>query len=298
MPSSWDPTDGALSPSTVIPSDWRLWSESRPLFVRPMTGGLTNRTYLISSGEALLVLRHNSPLSQSLDLDRATEAQVLDRATHAGLCAPLVYCDPQHEYLVTRFIQGQPWHKQRPGAIERLARLLNRIHALPPVNSQLGIEQKAENYWPSISTQADFYSLLARLRSALSSSIRTVEDYREGSCLCHNDLTKENLIESTDEKLIAIDWEYASMGDHYYDLAALVEEHQLSPVQQQQLLSSYLQRPLNRDDWRRLLHWRLIYKYLCVLWHAVQWSTKKDRTDPGAINTQCQTLLQLIPLSH
>ncbi|WP_444909850.1 phosphotransferase [Microbulbifer sp. TRSA005] len=281
------------SPSDIIPCDWHQWSQSRPRFIQTLAGGQTNRTYLVSSGEELLVIRHNSPLSQALDLDRATEAQVLNQATRAGLCAPLVYCDPQYHYLVTRFIQGQPWHKEGPSALKRLAKRLNSIHSLPPVKNHLDIDQKIDRYWSSINTQADFYPLLKQLHRELSSSISALKAVSDTPGLCHNDLTKENLIESTSGELIAIDWEYASMGDQFYDLAALVEEHQFSPSEQQQLLVNYLHRPPNGDDRQRLYHWRLIYKYLCVLWHALQWSAKKIPGDSSTIESQCQAILEL-----
>ncbi|WP_444922411.1 phosphotransferase [Microbulbifer sp. CnH-101-G] len=277
----------------IIPCDWHLWSQSRPTFIRALAGGQTNRTYLVSSGEELLVVRHNSPLSQALDLNRAAEAQVLSRASHAGLCAPLIYCDPHCQYLVTEFIQGQPWHKETAGALEQLAKLLRNIHSLPAIGSQLDIELKIDHYWSSIDTQADFYPLLQQLHSELSTSFNATKAIHDNPCLCHNDLTKENLIKSSSGQLIAIDWEYASMGDRFYDLAALVEEHYLSAAQQQQLLAIYLQRTPDSNDWQRLHHWRLIYKYLCVLWYALQWSAKKELCDSSAIITQCQALLTL-----
>ncbi|WP_308364844.1 MULTISPECIES: phosphotransferase [unclassified Microbulbifer] len=90
-------------------------------------------------------------------------------------------------------------------------------------------------------------------------------------CLCHNDLLMANLIAVDNGNLYAIDWEYAAMGDPFYELAVIVEEYRLEKRQQQWLLAEYLHRPATQVDWQRLDHWRVIYGYLSVLWYAVQW---------------------------
>lgn len=260
------------SSSDIIPADWGRWSASRPSVVRPLEGGLTNKSFLIAAGDDLLVLRKNSAISDALDLNRAAEAEALGLADNAGLCAPVIHCDPDHRYLVTRYIDGALWDSKDTDALQQLAALLRSIHALPSIDARLDLEQKIANYWRSIDSNAEFYTALRALAAKVKRHITQISASGGALCLCHNDLLKTNLIVSDNGRLHAIDWEYAAMGDPFYELAVIVEEYKLDTTQQQFLLSEYLLRAVTRHDWQRLDHWQIIYGYLSVLWYAVQWS--------------------------
>jgi thiamine kinase len=256
----------------IIPLDWGLWSKSKPVLIRPLLGGLTNKSWLISADNEMVVLRQNSPISAALNLDRVTEAQVLTLADRAGLCAPVMHYDADYQYMVGHFVSGQHWRADAAG-LTSLAYLLRNIHRLPAVDGYLDINEKAASYWRAISSAAEFAADLQNLAEGVVSHIEYANALSAGSCLCHNDLLLENLIAADDGGLYAIDWEYAAMGDAFYELAVIVEGHGLNEQQQRILLAEYLQRPLEPDDWRRLHHWRVIYAYLTVLWYAVQWSS-------------------------
>lgn len=262
-----------MTASAIIPPDWPRWSAASPTVVKPLTGGLTNRSFLIEADSELLVLRRNSAISEALDLNREAEAAALRHADQAGLCAPVIYCDPNHQYLVTRYIQGQSRRVTEAESLKQLAQLLRRIHALPAIDAHLDVEDKIANYWRSIDEHADFYQELRALDQKLRRHIAIAQALNDGICLCHNDLLMANLITAGDGKLYAIDWEYAAMGDPFYELAVIVEEYGLEKLQQQLLLSEYLDRPTTQTDWQRLDHWRVIYGYLSLLWYAVQYST-------------------------
>ena len=257
--------------SDIIPPDWQHWSASKPSVVRPLAGGLTNQSFLLNAGNEQLVLRRNSAISAALDLDRAAESAALRCASAAGLCAPLVYSDPNHQYVVTRYLTGEPLRQNTPGALQQLAQLLRSIHQLPAIDARLDIDAKVASYWHSIDERADFYTPLRSLDQKVQRHIAAARSMGDGESLCHNDLSVENLIFTDAGNLYAIDWEYAAMGDRFYDLAVIAEEHGLEKQQQQLLLAEYLGRSTVDKDWQRLLHWQVIYGYLAVLWYAVQW---------------------------
>lgn len=268
----------------IIPADWQHWSATEPTVIRPLTGGLTNRSFLIDADDKLLVLRNNSPISEALDLNRAAEADALHLADKAGLCAPVIHCDSDHQYLVTRYIEGEPWSEDGENALKQLAQLLRNIHALPPIDTHLDIETKIASYWRSIDASAEFYKELQEIDEKAQRHIAVADSLSDGICLCHNDLLPANLITANNRKLYAIDWEYAAMGDPFYELAVIVEERGLVKQQQKLLLSEYLGRPATQTDWQRLDHWRIIYGYLSLLWYAIQWNTGTGN-DPGIRDT-------------
>ncbi|CAA0090612.1 Thiamine kinase [Zhongshania aliphaticivorans] len=281
--------------SAIIPADWHLWSREKPSLIRPLLGGLTNKSYLISADGVDMVLRENSALSAALNLDRKVESQVMRSADSAELCAPLVHYDAQNQYMVSRYVQGGDWQADNAG-LQSLAQLLQRIHSLPAVEGYLDINVKAEHYWSEINIGEEFYDDLKKLSSQVIPHIKQAEKLNTACCVCHNDLLLENLIVSDDGCLYAIDWEYAAMGDAFYELAVIVEGHSLDEGKQQLLLSKYLQRSLLSKDWQRLYHWRIIYCYLTVLWYAVQFSVDPMGAKTGSDNIveQIQALQKLI----
>lgn len=254
----------------LLASEWRRWSDSPPQLIRPLSGGLTNRSFLLQAGGDKLVLRLNTSNFRALDLDRSAEAAALRRADARHLCAPLVYIDPDRRYLLTRFIHGAKLELHQPRALAQIAQLLRLIHQLPPISAQLNIAHKADHYWQSIDQAAPFFQPLSKLHDLMQSLLQQHNDNPRAYCLCHNDLLPDNLILDASGQLRALDWEYAAVGDPFFDLATVAQGYQLDRRQQQALLMAYLQRPASDTDMNRLAYWQRVYRYLSALWYAVQ----------------------------
>lgn len=284
----------------IIPQDWRHWSSTRPTVSRPLAGGLTNQSFLLAAGSEQLVLRINSPISAALDLNRTAEEQAMRLVSRAGLCAPLVYCDPKHRYLVTRYVAGKKWSANTGAAMPRLAQLLRCIHRLPAIAEELDIERKIASYWRSIAPGYVYFPLLKSLENKVLQHTAAARSLSEGSSLCHNDLLPENLISSAEGGLLAIDWEYAATGDPFYDLAVIAQGHGLDEDQQEQLLTAYLQRDASAPDQQRLYHWRVIYAYLSLLWYAVQHASGAMQGAPltDGIKQDIDALCDLMATGH
>ncbi|MFV8782346.1 phosphotransferase [Microbulbifer sp. SA54] len=255
----------------IIASEWRQWSDSRPRLIRALTGGLTNRSFLLQADGEKLVLRVNARNSRALDLDRAAEAEALLRASAQGLCAPLVYIDPEYRYLLTRYIDGAPLDLRHPQALLQIAELLRQVHQLPPISARLDMADKAEHYWQSVDQRTPFFPALSQLHQLMQSLLQR-NSSPETHRLCHNDLLPDNLIVDNSGALHAIDWEYAAIGDPFFDLATVAQGYRLDQHQQQVLLAAYLQRTVDAADQQKLAHWQQMYRYLSALWYAVQMS--------------------------
>ncbi|WP_373089079.1 choline/ethanolamine kinase family protein [Zhongshania sp.] len=257
--------------ANIIPNDWWRWSDSQPVIIKPLLGGLTNLNYLISVKQELFVLRKNSPISEALNLNRCAEAKALSRADEAGLCAPLIYYDDQHQYMVSRYLGDKTWSASIDHDLSLLAKLLRGIHQLPGIDADLNVEHKISCYWQAIDANATFTCELKSLDSAASAHITSAKALNNGHALCHNDLLRSNLIMNDKHALYAIDWEYAAMSDPFYELAVVIEGNSLNTQQQERLLVNYLKRQITQEDWQRLHHWKIIYDYLCLLWYGVQY---------------------------
>ena len=129
----------------------------------------------------------------------------------------------------------------------------------------LDIVDRCNHYWDAIETLAvevprDLSHLRSRLERKISSWQLAAEQLRP----CHNDLVLDNIIDTADG-LKLIDWEYAAMGDPYFDLAVLIEYSNLSASASRALVSNYTQVP----DQSRLSQNRLTFKYVNILWQLI-----------------------------
>lgn len=253
--------------------DWSSWCDHPPMLLRELQGGLTNHSYLLESLGEYYVLRLNTDNADELDLDRGIESRVLMFAADAGITSPLVYVDPAEYYLVTKYIEGSHWQKEASSTAEgmgQLAGLLNAIHQLEPVERCLDVAYKANTYWRGIDDHSEHARLIKLIESKVQEHIVWAETNNTSPCLCHNDLLIENLIVDNQSRLYAIDWEYAAMGDPYFDLAVIIEGHGLSDTAATQFLHHYNDGPPTAHNVKRLYSNRVIYCYLSMLWYGVQ----------------------------
>ncbi|MGI9285624.1 MAG: choline/ethanolamine kinase family protein [Pseudomonadales bacterium] len=255
---------------------WPVWSATAPTLVGELKGGLTNRSYLLQTDDTRLVLRLNAENASELGLDRTLERQVLMRASRAKVAPGLVYSDPQGGFLITEYHGGRCWeskHSSDADKLLQLAQLLKTTHQLTPVDGILNLYQRAEHYWLTIDKAGAGNSLVVQairaLRQPLQNFFTRANKLCLQRCLCHNDLLAENLLIGNHGQLLALDWEYAAMGDPYFDLAVVVEGHQMDDAPIQILLEYYSDVPMN-TALQRLALLRVIYSYLDLLWHLVQ----------------------------
>ncbi len=257
-------------------ASWPHWNATEPSVVKKLKGGLTNQSYLIKADSAYLVLRLNAANTKQLGLDRALELQVLQRVSAAGVAPALVYSNLQSGILITRYHDDSRWvekHSSESQKVQRLARLMKITHSLPSVDGALDLQQRADHYWQFINETDTADSSAAQSARTLQQPMQEFFTLASKLCtqqtLCHNDLLADNLLIGEDGKLIALDWEYAAMGDPYFDLAVVVEGHHMDAAAVQTLLTYYSDRP-TKAALQRLSLLRAIYCYLDLLWNLVQ----------------------------
>src|SRR5262249_31290522 len=85
---------------------------------------------------------------------------------------------------------------------------------------------------------------------------------------CHNDLLNANFI-LDGERLWIVDWEYAGMGDVFFDLANFSVNHELTPDEDDELLRAYFGERRERDA-AALACMRLMSDCREAMWGVVQ----------------------------
>ena len=227
--------------------------------VTELSGGLNNRTWLaeIDGRKAVLKIDEH-PRSEPFN-SRPAEASIQSIAADHGLASAVLYVDEQ--VLLTEFVEGEVWkrdHLKRGGNIELVAATLRRLHALPLTGRSFDSTVAARRYVASIDNRDD---------ALAAHCMRVIDAMRlpHNLCCCHNDLVAENII--TVPGMMFLDWEYACDNDPLFDLATVVEHHDLGEQAAFRLLDAYFDGDGAR--WRpKLREQQDLYLALCWLWLA------------------------------
>ncbi len=209
----------------------------------PLTGGITNRNFRIDLPDASYVLRLSGKNTDLLGIHRPTERDANTFAASIGIAAEVVYYIEPEGYLVTRFVEGKPLPPEIIGQetwLARVATSLRRFHTeAPPLVNTFDIFQVIatltrigqEHHGPF---PDNFAWLMENVRAVESAFARA--QYTPHPC--HNDLLNGNFLNHADT-LIILDWEYAGMGDVFFDLANFSHHHALTDDQIRYFLTQY-----------------------------------------------------------
>jgi hypothetical protein len=249
-------------------AQWPQWNcapvvTRAPTIVKLLTAGISNYSVLVES-EQHFVVRIDGFTPATFGLCRQTEWRTLKDAYDAGLTPRPCYLNPDlgtmvSDYLTMDYAQDLD--------VADIARLLHRIHRLPPRHHRLNLADRILRYEKQLEHMDRAPGDELRQHSEkVSRLLEEINRHPGESVLCHNDLLRANRIYSGG-KLWALDWEYCAMASPWYDIAVIVNGDALPEHQSESLLYSYLGRVPN--DWERgiLYRYGCIYRYLELLWY-------------------------------
>jgi thiamine kinase-like enzyme len=217
----------------------RVWP-GRVTALETLGGGITNRNFkALVDGEAF-VLRIGGKDTELLGIDRAVEHAASVVAAEAGVGPEVVTFLEPEGYLVTRFIEGTPVppdEMRRPENVHRAAAALRRIHDGPPIPGRFDPFRVVEAYRSTAEEHGvrvpDAYEWAKEHADAIEQT-RRAEPERP----CHNDLLNANFLDEGG-RLRIVDWEYAGMGDRFFDLANFSINHEFRDEENEELLRAY-----------------------------------------------------------
>lgn len=221
-----------------------LWQGRNDLVVTFLSGGITNQNYRVDTGGESFVLRLNGARTELLGIDRRNEYAAHVAAASIWIAPEVITLIEPEGYLVTRFIRAReitPAEMREPQMIRRVADVLKRVHTLPALRGIFSPFQVVRDY-DRIAREhgvTTFPSNYGWLRERMDDIEHAVARDPITAVPCHNDLLNGNFL--LDEQGIHIlDWEYAGMGDPFFDLANFSAHHELDEVGDHILLESYL----------------------------------------------------------
>ena len=182
-------------------------------------------------------------------------------------------------YLVTRFIEGGPIPIEtmaEPARLAGVAAALRRVHDGPAIPGLFVPFRIVEAYRAlalerGVTIPPEYDRAMAVARRIELAFLTSPVELRP----CHNDLLNANFIDDG-ARVRIVDWEYAGMGDPFFDLGNFSVNHELTPDAEVALLSDYdgliggRAAPPRADHLARLRLMRLVSDFREAMWGVLQ----------------------------
>ena len=265
------------------------WRTAREIQVERIAG-LTNANYRLSLDGERYVLRLSGKNTERLGIHRAHEAAALQAAAAAGLAPEIIAFIEPEGHLVTRWIDGRHWkHKEfrTPQNVRLLTETVKRIHTLPPNGATFSPFQRVLAYLETarcfaVPLPAGFDRYLQTMRAVQADQRQDTSDWQR---FCHNDLVAVNyLYVEAEQRIIVLDWEFAGLGDIYYDLATVVYTHDSEgpiPHELEELMLACYFGETTPWQHRRLLGMKYMLMLFTGMWGLAQHGMQKGGLIPA-----------------
>ena len=216
----------------------RFWP-GRKATVAELGGGITNRNYKLEVDGQAFVLRIGGAKTSLLGIDRAIARAAGQRAFEVGVGPEVVYFDAERGWLVCQFVDGRPISLEEmrdPEILKRVAGALRAFHSAAPIPGRFDAWAVVQDYRQKalaagVDVPAEFdgaWDTAQSIRAARGEQMPVP---------CHNDLLNANFLD--DGVVRIVDWEYAGMGDRFFDLANFSVNHEFSVDDDRRFLAAY-----------------------------------------------------------
>jgi len=179
------------------------------------------------------VIKEDKPYAKKIGLNRKREASLLNAINHSCSCPNIIFNDLNAGIIVWEYIEGTEAKSElilNKDFLIRLGRKVKNIHITDITTlSSYNFLDFIEHYKDIIKdnkSREDINNLISKLYNSDTQLT-----------LCHNDLTKPNIL--VGDTISFIDWEYASLNDPQYDLATVFQAYNLNANQRDAFLIGY-----------------------------------------------------------
>ncbi|MBN1530000.1 MAG: phosphotransferase [Thermoleophilaceae bacterium] len=227
-----------------------------------LEGGITNRNYRVCLGGTNYVVRLPGKDTELLGIDRGAECAANKRAAELGIAPPVAAFLEDPSSLVTHFVVGDMMEPAELREAENLGKVAAALREFHGSGAELGVD------FDGVATAERYAATVERLGGepphGLAEALDRGRAIREAATglgehravPCHDDLLSYNFLRSG-ERLLIVDWEYAGMGDRWFDLGNFAAHNDLDDDQEVLFLTKYFGEPPDdaRRAWLRLFRW-------------------------------------------
>ena len=263
-----------------------LLSQEEEVLSVEQLGGMTNQNYLVKTTNKQYIVKFFGKGTEKL-INRQDEKYNLELLKDLDLDVKNYLFDIEagikvNEYIESAITLDSTSIKTK---FDKIAPILQTIHASgKELRGEFAPFEEIKKYESLIEEKIPYANYEA-VREAVFSLEKRLTDLGVDRKSCHIDLVPENFIESPQGRLYLIDWEYSSMNDPMWDLAALFLESEFTPQEEEAFLSHYEseQTPVSRE---KIAIYKILQDAIWSLWTVYKEEQGADFGDYGVSRYQ------------
>ena len=258
-----------------------LLSQEEEVLSVEQLGGMTNQNYLVKTTNKQYIVKFFGKGTEKL-INRQDEKYNLELLKDLDLDVRNYLFDIEagikvNEYIESAITLDSTSIKTK---FDKIAPILQTIHASgKELRGEFAPFEEIKKYESLIEEKIPYANYEA-VREEVFSLEKRLADLGVDRKSCHIDLVPENFIESPQGRLYLIDWEYSSMNDPMWDLAALFLESEFTHQEEEAFLSHYEseQTPVSRE---KIAIYKILQDAIWSLWTVYKEEQGADFGDYG-----------------
>ena len=263
-----------------------LLSQEEEVLSIEQLGGMTNQNYLVKTTNKQYIVKFFGKGTEKL-INRQDEKYNLELLKDLDLDVKNYLFDIEagikvNEYIESAITLDSTSIKTK---FDKIAPILQTIHASgKELRGEFAPFEEIKKYESLIEEKIPYANYEA-VREEVFSLEKRLADLGVDRKSCHIDLVPENFIESPQGRLYLIDWEYSSMNDPMWDLAALFLESEFTRQEEEDFLSHYEseQTPVSRE---KIAIYKILQDAIWSLWTVYKEEQGADFGDYGVSRYQ------------
>ena len=263
-----------------------LLSQEEEVLSVEQLGGMTNQNYLVKTTNKQYIVKFFGKGTEKL-INRQDEKYNLELLKDLDLDVKNYLFDIEAGIKVNEYIESAITLDSNTikTKFDKIAPILQTIHASgKELRGEFAPFEEIKKYESLIEEKIPYANYEA-VREEVFSLEKRLADLGVDRKSCHIDLVPENFIESPQGRLYLIDWEYSSMNDPMWDLAALFLESEFTRQEEEAFLSHYEseQTPVSRE---KIAIYKILQDTIWSLWTVYKEEQGADFGDYGVTRYQ------------
>ncbi len=258
-----------------------LLSEEEEVLSVEQLGGMTNQNYLVKTTNKQYIVKFFGKGTEKL-INRQDEKYNLELLKDLDLDVKNYLFDIESGIKVNEYIEDALTLDSTliKTKLDKIAPILQTIHASgKDLKGEFEPFKEIKKYESLIEGSIP-YPNYEEVRKKVFSLEKRLKNLGIDKRSCHIDLVPENFIESPEGRLYLIDWEYSSMNDPMWDLAALFLESDFTNQEEESFLSYYesSKTPVSRE---KISIYKILQDIIWSLWTVYKEEQGADFGDYG-----------------
>lgn len=240
-----------------------------PICVQPLTSGQSNQTVRLLTPTQDCVLKrwqHGALFA----MDRTLELTIQRRLAQHQLAPQVLDYDFEQGWFLQPYLSAPSLQSVELTPFEKvraMAKTLATIHDTAIDIPAWSLANRVEHYLGQL-REVDA-AAAERMQRQLAPFRPLLDAWLTDPVLCHNDLSMNHIVMTC--PVTVLDWEYAGLGHHLFDLASAIQINQLSGRLSQELIAAYEANRNASVDTVELAQWCQFVAWLNKLWqHLLQ----------------------------